>query len=282
MSDASVVQKIKEGGQDVADAASPTIEKLARLGYATKGAVYILLGILSGMAAIGAGGKTTDAEGVLKEIFQQKFGGVLLAIMALGLMGYSLWRFVQAIWDPEHRRSDWKRYVSRVAFFSSGAVHASLALAACGMLLNYEDGGGDAAQEKTRQLMQQPFGRWLVGFVGFCIAAAALVQFYRAYSGKFRDRLMTGGTNAAARRMITVVGRVGLSAYGVVLGLIGCFLISAAIKYDSGEAGGVGDALHWIGSQSYGPWLLAAVAAGLIAYGLFELVKAKYRWIRTP
>jgi hypothetical protein len=73
------------------------------------------------------------------------------------------------------------------------------------------------------------------------------------------------------------IGIVGLLARMVVFGLIGVFLVKAALDYDPRDAVGLDGALQRLAAQTYGDVLLGIVAAGLVAYGAFCLVDARFR-----
>jgi hypothetical protein len=76
------------------------------------------------------------------------------------------------------------------------------------------------------------------------------------------------------------VCRVGIGARGVVFAVIGAFLTRAGFAHNADKAADTGEALTAIGQQPFGRWLLGAVAVGLIAYGVYEVVQARYRVIR--
>src|SRR5579872_6550065 len=98
---AAAMQDVKHVGREAA--ASPEMTLLARTGYAAKGIVYLIVGALAGKVALGEGGSTTDRNGALRAIYEQPFGKILLAIVAVGLVGYALWSFIQALVDPDHQ-----------------------------------------------------------------------------------------------------------------------------------------------------------------------------------
>jgi uncharacterized protein DUF1206 len=260
--------------------ASPWIARLARLGYAAQGVVYLIVGGLAAQAAVGTGGRTTDAEGALFAVLRQPFGKVLLGVLALGLLGYSVWRFVQAIKDPEHEGSDAQGLGKRLGYFLSGVVHVSLAAAAVGMLTGAAWGrGGDGAQDWTARLMALPAGIWLVGAVGVAVAGFGLSQLYRAWTVKLDEELDLHRMSGTVRQWTVRFGRFGLAARGVVFGVIGVSLLLAASQADPSEARGLGEALRALRGQAYGPWLLGGVGFGLVAYGLYQGVAACYRRI---
>jgi hypothetical protein len=261
--------------------AEPWVIALARFGYAAKGIVYGVIGILAFQAAFGAGGQTTDTRGALQEIVRQPFGQILLGIIGVGLIGYALWRFVQAGLDPEGKGTDAKGIVKRIGYAGSGFAYMGLALAAFQILTGSGSGGGgeQSQQHWTARLLAQPFGQWLVGIVALIILGVALNAFYVAYSAKFRDKLKIGEMSSAEETWVTRLGRAGLAARGVVFLLVGWFFIQAALQSDASETGGLDKALETLASQPYGPWLLGLVALGVIAYGLYALAEARYRRI---
>lgn len=262
--------------------AAPWIEWLARLGYAAKGLVYMVIGGIAVQAAVGRGDRVTGSEGALESVARQPFGRVLLAVVALGLVGYALWKLVQAIRDPEHKGGDAKGNAARVGFGISGLVHAGLALEAGRLVLGsgMGDGSESGADNRTAMLMEQPFGRWLVALVGLGILGFGLYELYRAYKEDVAKRMHLLGLDSDTRHWVIRSGRFGYAARGVVFGLIGFFLIQAALHYNPSEARGLGGALHALQGESYGPYLLGTVALGLIAYGIFAMVKARYRRIQ--
>lgn len=259
---------------------SDTVEKLARFGYAVKGVVYVLIGVLAVMAAFGSGGKTSGSRGVLGTIADGPFGQVLLGLVAIGLFGYALWRFVQSFVDPDNKGTDAKGIVKRVGYFASGVIHASLGIAAVRLLLGSGGGGGGGnADSWTAKLMAQPFGLWLVGITGAIVIGVGLRQLYKAYEADFFDKLKTGEMSASERTWAKRAGRAGLASRGVVFSIIGFFLIQAALNANPQEARGLGGALDTLAAQPYGPYLLGIVAIGLVGYGVYCWVNARYRKI---
>ena len=267
--------------------ASPFVATFARLGYASKGVIYVIVGALAAMSAFGFGaGETTGSRGAMERILSQPFGVVMLFIVALGLACYSLWQFVRAVEDPENEGSDGKAIAKRVGFFISGVVHVMLVIYAANLLLGTGGagaGGGDdsGAQTWSARVMSYPLGRIVLGLVGAGIGIYGLWQLYRAYAAKLDKRLMLERLSAEGRRAVTWVARFGMAARGVVFGIIGGFLIFAAWHYSANQARGLEGALETLRRQPYGQWLLAAVALGLVAYGVFQFVKARYRRIET-
>jgi hypothetical protein len=270
------LEQVGRQTQQAAREASPAIEALGRFGYAAKGAVYILIGLLALQAAFGTGGQTTDQQGALATIAQAPFGQFLLLLITVGLLGYALWRFVQAGLDTENKGSEAKGLATRAMYAGVGLIYVGLALSAVRILLGAGDSGQDA-QDWTARAFSQPLGTWAVGLVGVGVIVNGLLQFVRAYTAKFKDKLRLHDMDAMQIEAVTRIGRAGYSARGVAFGIIGFFLVSAAMHANPEEARGLGGALSALAEQPFGPWLLGAVAAGLVAYGVFALVEARFR-----
>ena len=254
---------------------------LGRAGFAANGFVYLLVGVLSAQAALGVGGETTDPEGALVHIIQAPFGQVALGIVAIGLAGYAIWRLLQALLDSEQKGTDPGGLAARIGFGVSGVIYLGMAGTAVGLLLgtaSSDSANGDqAAQDKTALLLNEPFGRWLLAIVGVILIGTGVAQIVNAWRARFRDELNEGEIDQSQRDWITWAGRLGYAARGVVLWLVGLFVIVAAVQGQPEQARGLGGVLATLASQPFGPWLLGVVAVGLAAYGVFLLVEARYR-----
>ncbi len=259
------------------------LESLARLGFAAKGMVYGIVGFLAAQAAAGGGGKTTDTQGALQTIAVQPFGQFLLALVAFGLAGYGLWRWVEAIFDPENHGSNPQGILKRIGYGINGLLYAGLAVTAVQIILgSIGDGGDRSVQDWTATLLSWPLGRWLVGIGGLAIAGMGGYQFYRAYSAKFRRKLKLQQMHYWEQKWAIRLGRFGFATRGVTFLIIGGFLILAAVQFDPQEARGLAGSLATLQQQPYGPWLLGIVAFGLIAYGIYMVFEARYRQILAP
>ncbi|HJK91390.1 MAG TPA: DUF1206 domain-containing protein [Polyangiaceae bacterium LLY-WYZ-15_(1-7)] len=259
--------------------ASAWVEGLARAGYATKGVVYALIGGLALQAAIGRGGHVGGSRDAVREIGSQPFGKALLMLTAIGLFGYALWRFIQAALDPERKGTDATGLMQRTGYAASGAVHAMLGVTAVQLILG-ASGGGSSRKTWLAELMAvDTIGPMLIGASGVCILGYAGFQVYVGWTTKFEDALETGRMSRPGEKAATAFGRVGLMARGVVLAVIGGFVLESAATQDPGAAKSVAGALSEIASQSHGVLLLIGISAGLLAYATHQLVLARYRQI---
>ena len=265
-------------------ATSPAMTLLARVGYAAKGIVYLIIGGLSAKVALGDGGSTTDRNGALRAIHEQPFGRFLLAVVAIGLIGYALWSLVQAVVDPEHEGTDAKGIAARVGYGVVGISYAALAVAAVQLVIGSGNGGSSSdttTKDWTARLLSLPFGPFLVVLVGLIVIGIAGFLFYRAYKADFKQSMDFGEAGTKTRDWVIGLGRAGYAALGVVFGIVGVFLIVAAVRNNASAAKGLGGSLQELARQPYGHVILGVVAVGLIAYGLFSLTQARYRRLGT-
>jgi hypothetical protein len=268
--------------QSIRQAASHAwFERLARFGYASKGLVYFIVGFLAAQAAFSMGGRTTDTSGALSEIVNQPFGKFLLFLVTIGIIGYALWRIVQTILDPEHQgqKVDAKRIAQRIGYALSALGYAGLALTAVKLIMGSGGGNSNRTEDLTAQILGQPFGQWLVGLAGSIVIGVGFSYFYEAYKAKFRRHFKLDEMSQTEQTWATRLGRFGIAARGVVFVIIGFFLIQAARLSDASQTKGLGDVLGILAQQPFSPVILGIVPLGLIAYGIYSAIEARYRKI---
>ncbi|MDQ3809419.1 MAG: DUF1206 domain-containing protein [Chloroflexota bacterium] len=252
---------------------------LGRAGYAANGVVYGIVGLLAAQAALGTGGGTTDKGGALAEIVQAPFGRVLLGLVAVGLAGYALWRLLQCLLDTERKGASVGGLVQRLGYLVAACAYFGLAVSAA--LMAFERAGRpdeeQLTQDHTAWLLAQPLGPWLVAAVGVIVIGVGVAQVLNGGQRAFGRDLRTDEMSAGERSWAVLAGRFGYVARGVVFGIVGVFLVSAARQEQPQQARGLGGALAALAEQPSGPLLLGVVAFGLIAYGVYMLVAARYR-----
>lgn len=259
---------------------SSVFETLARVGYATKGCIYAVIGLLAVLAVIGAGGELGGSRNAIETIGQQPFGRVLLGALAVGLFAYAGWRLLQAGADPENHGTDREGLLKRLGHGVSGVAHAILGVTAAQMVLQSGGGGGGGAKTWVAELMAvDTVGPIVVGVIGAVVIGVGIQQLHKGLTTSFQKKLKTAGMSRRARELAEKVGKAGLTARAVVFFVIGGAVIRAAFEHDPGEVETLGEALATIGSQPLGSVLLATVALGLMAYAAHQLVFAKYRRI---
>ncbi len=282
-----VPEEVQNAGHSANQAArtaaySQWITLLARLGYAAKGIVYLIIGWLAVLVAIGAGGKTTDQRGALQTINAEPFGKFLLAILIIGLIGFGIWCFLQAWFDTEGKGSDIKGIIGRLGYVVTGISYFVLAFGAFQLVTRTGSGSATksttaSTQDVTAQLLNHSWGVAVVVIVGLIIIGVACYMFAKAYTAKFQRRLLLTGLSARFRSGVIFLGRFGYAALGVVFSIIGIFLIVAAVQHNPHEAKGLDTALATLAHQPFGQVLLGIVALGLVAYGVYSFFEARYR-----
>lgn len=276
----AMADRAEEKAADITRAARPWIERLARYGYAAKGVVYILIGSLAALGAFkGGGGGATDSRGALTQIVYRPYGRVMLGVVAVGLAGYALWRVVQALRDTEEKGTSWKGLAVRAGYACIGFVYAGLSFSAVRLIFGQGAGAGSDETTKgwTAFALMFPLGQLLVGLAGLGVVGFGLWQCYKAFTARFCRKWKRHEMHEHAHGLAMRVGQVGLYARAVVFFIIGAFLIQAAWHARADEARGLGGALRALEQQPYGPYVLGAVALGLVAYGLSMFVEARYR-----
>ena len=264
--------KAKRGGKELAHA--KTLGRLARAGLVARGVVYGIIGILALKLALGDGGKATDQEGALQTIAHQSFGKALLVLVAIGLGGYALWRLVRAAvgHGAEQRDSGF----DRISALDSGIAYGLLCAAAIGILTS-SGGGSGSTKETTAGVLGWTGGTVLVGIAGAVLIGVAVYQAYKGLARKFLEDANTGEMSEGVEKGYATLGVFGHVARAVIFALVGYGLLKAALDYNPKQAVGLDGALRELAHASYGPALLGLVAAGLIGFGLYSIVDARYR-----
>jgi hypothetical protein len=252
---------------------------LARVGLVAKGVSFGIVGALALKLALGDGGRTTSREGALQTLARQSFGKIALILLAAGFAAYAIWRFVEAFAEgaqPDDEAA--KTWAKRAGYVARGLIYAGLTFSAIKILVGSGSGSqNQRAHHTAATILGWPGGTWIVGILGAAIVVAGLWNLYRGLSRTFEKRWHKGGMSARARKWGGRAGMAGHLARAVVFTLIGMFVIKAAVDYKPRDAIGIDGALQKLAAASYGPYLLGVTAAGLVCYGLYCLVDARYR-----
>jgi len=253
----------------------------ARLGFAARGLVYLLIGVFAIDAALN-GGRPSDNQGVMGTVADAPGGRLLLLLCALGFAGYAFWRLTEAALDPEHRGQSMKGQFERGGYALSGIIHIGLAAAAVRLATRQTPStngapGDEAMRDWSAWLIEQPAGLVLLGLAALLLFATAAAQAIKAYKARFDE--LAGDVPAPDK--VRLLGRVGYAARALVFALMGWFLLNVVLHHNPEEAGGLGAALRHLRAQDHGPLLLLVVAIGLALFGLFSLVEARYRHLHV-
>jgi uncharacterized protein DUF1206 len=239
-------------------------EPLARVGLVAKGVSYGIVGLLALKLALGDGGKATSRQGALQQLAGTTYGTVLLVLLAFGFAAYAIWRFIQT--------AQTDKWGKRLGYVGRGLVYSGLTFSTVKILVGgHQQSQNGKAHKTTAVVLSWPGGTWIVGLAGAAFIGVGLWQLYTGISRRFEEK-WDGHSTWGSR-----IGVAGHIARFVVFSLIGVFAIKAAVDYNPKDAVGLDGALQKLAHASYGSALLGLTAAGLLAYGVFCFVDARYR-----
>lgn len=260
-------------------AANPWVWRLAKLGYAAKGLLYAIFGAMAALAAIDVGGRPRGLRGALDLVAGQPFGRVGLALVAVGFAGFILRRFIQIIVPPEGRpKREIMRILRPVGYFFSGLGNVGIMLTALQMTLGWrvQNPRGGRTMDWTTVFIARPFGGWLVLFAGLVIVGIAIFYFYLAITSRFRIDLQVERMSEDWRKIVFLCGGIGYAARGAAFLITGGILVYSGWFAGREQISGVGAAMQTVVAIPFGTILLALIAAGFIAYGLYLILVARY------
>jgi hypothetical protein len=256
---------------------SSTMDGLARFGLSARGFVYVVVGWLGLQIAVGNHPHQANQRGAFAEIAQNDLGLVLLWILGFGLGAYALWRLAVAAFGTG---PDGAGKGARAQSAVRGLVYAGL----CVSTFTFIAGASRTSQSKqqatlTARVMRNEFGRWLVGAVGLVVVAIGLYLVWEGFTRRFEKTLRMAEMSQRTRAVVSWLGAVGTAARGAVFAVAGVLVVAAAVTFDPRKSTGLDGAMRTLADQPYGPWLVGALAVGLITFGLFGFAEA--RWART-
>jgi len=256
---------------------SKYVDWLARAGFAARGLMYVLIGILAVEVAFGTSGRKADQSGAVRLVGQTPFGGALLWLLAIGFAGMALWRLSEALYGGPG--PDGRKMSSRLIAGFKAVLYAFITYS----ILKYALGlGAPKSSNKqsvdvTATAMRHPGGQVLVGIVGLVLIGVGVWLAWRAFERKFLSDLRTGEMSAQTRKVVTFLGRFGGIARGIVFGAAGVFLMIAAFTGNAHKAKGIDATLLAFTRTPAGPWLLVLVAIGLMLFGGYSFAESRWR-----
>ena len=259
------------------------LEWAARIGYGARGFVYVNVGLVALLTAMGLMGDSVGAGGVLALTAQQPFGRIWLTLLGLGLWSFVLWRALQSIADVDHEGRSWKALLQRGGQAMSGVFYGVLAASVFELLDEAgearADDGGAEAREQAGTVMSLPYGDWLLIGAGLFILGMGLGNIIKGMRGDFASWL---ACDRKTCERVVPLARAGYAARGVVYLPMGIFVVLAGLNTRAEEARSFGASLDVLQSQPYGAWILGGTGLGIMAFGAFALVEARWRRIRMP
>jgi hypothetical protein len=253
---------------------SPWFDRTVRIGLIAYGIVHLLVGWLALQLAMGDASGTASQQGALHQLAQESYGPALLIVIAIGFVALTVWKALTAAYG--HRRDDGaKRTLKRVLSAGKGVLFLFLAISAA-KIATGSGSSSSGTDEFTAKVMKAPGGQLLVGAIGLGIIGAGVWLAIKGLKRKFEDNLERGATSGSTGTVIVRLGQVGYVARGAAFAAVGTLFVWAAWTFDPEKAGGLDSALHKLLDESYGPLLIAAIGAGLIAFGAYCFAWAWY------
>lgn len=255
---------------------------LVRIGFVARAVTYGVIGGIALALALGAGSApaTPNQQGALAFIAGAPLGRVALVVVCVGLLAYALWKLGQALFGRGPEGAGSSEPKDRISNAAGGVVYVGFFVVAVRILFKGSGGSGGGSGDPahtTAGVLGWPGGPVIVGIAGGVFIAICLYQIYDAFRGGFAEDVKTGEMSTGQRRMFMAIGRVGLSARSLVFGIVGYFLLRAAISYNAHDAVGVDGVLARVHREPFGTLLLALVAVGLLVFACYSLFEARYR-----
>ncbi len=268
-----ITDKAQRAGRDADQ--SEWFDKAIRFGLVAYGVVNLLIAWVALQLAFSDHSENASSQGALRELASQPFGDVLIWLVALGMFVLALWRVLEAAFG--HRDEDGgKRLGKRLVSLGKAVIYGAVGVTALQIAMGSGSGGKSGSDSMTQKLMDLPAGTWIVGLVGLVIIGYGVSQIVMAWTEKFAENLTAEGKSGDSGTAYIWFGKIGYCAKGIAAGLVGVLFLYAAVTHDPKKSGGLDAALGELLQQPFGPYLLAAVAAGIACYGLFCFARARH------
>jgi hypothetical protein len=262
------------------------LRAVSRVGLVCRGTVYLLVGYLAlrlALAAHGRRGAPASSAGAVQAVSEPAWGRILLVLLVAGLGAYALTQLIEAVFRPSHATGTMGRWRQRAVSSWGCLLYLAFCLSTARLVLvtpaQQETAGSEQRQDTdvTAALLGTGWGRLLLAGVGVALVAAGVEVGRRSVRLDFRERFTAAHMSRALATLTRALGGFGCAARAVVFVLAGFFIVKAAVLSNSTPAKGLDAVFRSVASSAYGSWLLALLASGLVCYGLYCLLEARYR-----
>jgi hypothetical protein len=253
---------------------SPTAHFLARVGLTARGVIYILIGVVAVLVALGQSKREADQLGALQLLAGKSYGLVALWLLGIGFAAYALWRLSEAAFGVTGEKPG---AGPRLKSLGRAIVYAAFSYLTFTVIHGTAQSQSKRQQDVTATAMRHTDGRVLVAVIGAAVVIAGIVLVIEGVRKKFMKQLMTGQMSPRVRRAVKWLGMIGTIARGLVFALAGIGVIAAAITHKASESGGIDKALLTLRNQPFGEFLMLLAALGLVIFGVYGLCEARWR-----
>lgn len=253
---------------------SEWLDHAVRVGLVAYGLVHLMVAWLAGQLALGDKSEDASNTGALHAIADQPLGGVLIWMIALGLVLLVVWRLLEFAFGYREVDDDVKRWRKRLTALGKGFLYAAIAWSAIKTAVG--DGSKGGTDSTTAKLMNLPGGQVIVGAVALAILAYGAMLVFRGWTEKFTEHLDAEGESGKDGSAYVLLGKVGYIAKGLAIGVVGGLFAYAAITHQAKKSGGLDQALQTVLDQPFGPVMAMAMALGFACYGLFCFARARH------
>ena len=260
----------------------PFIKRLARFGFYTKGFLFLVIGALAIMVAVGEKSEQlADPTGAIARIAKESYGKAFLMIFIVGAFGHGAWNILRGAADVDNAGKNFQGISKRIIAVGVGLFYFFLAWTAWEIVLTTQVSVENGTVQKTLTaiILALPFGAIFVAIIGLAVIGAGISECYRGVTGKFQEDFRLRELEGNERKIIAALGFFSFPARALIFALMGYFFIAAAINFNPNEAIGIDGALETLAQTYFGKALLFATAAGLVCHGILSLYEARYRRI---
>ena len=251
------------------------MQVLARVGLAARGVIYVLIGWVAILVALGQSSQQADQQGALQLLAGKPYGEVSLWLLGIGFAGYSLWRLSEAAFGVT---GEGNGAGPRLKSLARALVYAGFAYLTFQVISGSQGSQTRQQQDLSARVMHDgAAGRWLVGIAGLIIVIVGATLVMQGFRREFLKHLQTAQMRPRTRRIVELLGVIGTVARGVVFALAGVLVIDAAVTFKPAKAGGIDKALLTLRDQPFGTLLLILAALGLVIFGVYGLCEARWR-----